>query len=82
MHPDDIKAHIGKAGSSQTAIAQAQQVSVSAVWSVIHGFSASRAIAQRISKVTGVPLATLWPQRYGKPSGRAATKPARRTAKA
>lgn len=79
MDPEDIKAHIGKAGSSQTAIARAQKVSVSAVWSVIHGLSASKAIAQRISKVTGVPMATLWPQRYA--SGSKA-KPARAATRA
>lgn len=71
MDPEDIKAAIGKAGSSQSAIARAHACSVTAVWAVIHGIGRSRPIARRISKVTGLPLHKLWPGIYAASNGRA-----------
>jgi lambda repressor-like predicted transcriptional regulator len=71
MHPADIKAAIQKAGSSQTAIARSLSgragrgsVSPTAVHAVVHGMQRSQRIAQRISQVTGIPVATLWPGAY------------------
>lgn len=70
MDPEDIKAAIGKAGSSQSEIARAHKCSVTAVWAVIHGHGRSAPIARRISKVTGLPLSKLWPSVYSAPAAR------------
>jgi lambda repressor-like predicted transcriptional regulator len=64
MHPEDIKAAIRKAGSSQIAIARKLGVSDVAVNHVIYGRSTSRRIADEISRVTKIPLSKLWPGRY------------------
>jgi lambda repressor-like predicted transcriptional regulator len=70
MHPEDIKATLKKAGSSQTSIARSlssrggKALSQSAVWHVIQGTTQSARIARRISEVTGVPISKLWPGKY------------------
>lgn len=70
MHPADIKARLEKAGSSQADVARSvrgrngDRVTPAAVHHVIRGLSKSKAIAQRISAITGVPVAKLWPSKY------------------
>lgn len=66
MHPADIKAAIQKAGSSQADVARTLKPAVtpSAVWAVINGNSRSAAIAQHISRVTGLPVHSMWPGAY------------------
>lgn len=70
MHPADIKAALEKAGSTQVDIARSlrgrerQHLSGAAVNQVITGHSKSRRIAGAISKLTGIPVATLWPGKY------------------
>ncbi|MDO9093391.1 MAG: hypothetical protein Q8R98_19845 [Rubrivivax sp.] len=69
MHPEDIKAHIRKAGHSQTSVAGKVQgrngkVSPGAVWAVIQGVMTSAPIARSVSEVTSIPVGQLWPGRY------------------
>lgn len=70
MHPADISAALRKAGSSQAQIArwfaaQGQKpVSHAAVHMVVSGRGSSARIARRISEVTRLPVAVLWPGKY------------------
>jgi lambda repressor-like predicted transcriptional regulator len=63
MHPEDIKAAIRKAGSSQAAIARDLNVSNMAVTHAIRGNKSTR-IARAISAVTKKKLGELWPGKY------------------
>lgn len=70
MHPADINAAIRKANSTQAAIARSfaaddgRALSHAAVQMVISGRGKSGRIARRISEVTGIPAARLWPRMY------------------
>lgn len=65
MHPSEIKAHIEKAGSSMSLIARALGVAPQSVRTVVYGHGRSQRIEEALSKVTGVPLSTLWPKWHG-----------------
>ena len=56
VKPQDIKAAIAKAGTSQKAIADHLDVSVSALHRVIHGTMRSKKIEAELQKITGKPL--------------------------
>jgi lambda repressor-like predicted transcriptional regulator len=64
MHPEQIKAHMRMNGTSPSRLADLMAKSRMAVSNVIHGRMTSRAIAKRIAKVVGRPVAELWPGRY------------------
>lgn len=64
MHPADIQAALKKAGYSQTAIAEALQVSRTAVSHVLHGRGTSRRIAAYIAKLIAKSLSDIWPGKY------------------
>jgi lambda repressor-like predicted transcriptional regulator len=64
MHPEDIKAMLRKAGSSQAGVARALGVNQTTVFNVIHGACKSERIAKAIADVVGVDRAVLWPGRY------------------
>jgi len=64
MHKEDIKAHIRKAHSSSAAIAWKLHLHPSTVAKVIDGKTKSRRVADEIARVTGLPLAQLWPGHY------------------
>lgn len=70
MHPADISAALRKAGSSQAKVARwfAEQgqkpVTHAAVHMVVSGRGSSARIARRISEVTRLPVAVLWPGKY------------------
>jgi lambda repressor-like predicted transcriptional regulator len=70
MHPADITAALKKRGSSQSEIARSvvgrrgHGVTPGAVYLVVKGLTKSRSIASRISAVTGIPVAELWPGKY------------------
>lgn len=64
MHPADINAALLKAGANQTRIAERFNVSCNAVSSVIHGRMKSHRLANAISKITGIPVNSLWPGKY------------------
>ena len=70
MHPADINAALRKAGSSQAKVARSfaadggKAVTHAAVHMVVSGRGISARIAQRISEVTRIPVARLWPGRY------------------
>jgi lambda repressor-like predicted transcriptional regulator len=70
MHPADISAALRKAGSSQAQVARwfAEQghkpVTHAAVHMVVSGRGSSARIARRISEVTRLPVAVLWPGKY------------------
>jgi lambda repressor-like predicted transcriptional regulator len=70
MHPAQIKAALEMAGHTQASIARSVTgrsggaVSSAAVHHVVRGLSQSRVIALRISEVTGLTVAELWPGRY------------------
>jgi lambda repressor-like predicted transcriptional regulator len=64
MHPEQIKAAIRMKGTTPSAIADAMGLSRTAVTHVIRGVGVSLPVAQRISEVTGVPIALLWPGKY------------------
>lgn len=56
MKPQDTKAAIAKAGTSQTAIAEYLGVSTHSVSRVINGTMRSTRIEAELQKVTGTPL--------------------------
>lgn len=71
MHPADIKAHLAKAGLSQSAIARSltgratgEHLTPGAVWLVIHGLARSERIASAISKALQLPVRDIFPGRY------------------
>lgn len=63
MTPNDIKAAIAKAGTSQAAIAEHLEVSVGSVWRVINGTLRSTRIEAELQKITGRPLHAAKPKR-------------------
>lgn len=65
MHHEDIKAAIRKRGVTPSDLADTLKVSRSLVSRVIRGSTKSEVIARAISKVTGIPVETLWPGAYG-----------------
>lgn len=56
MKPQDIKAAITKAGTTQTAIAEHLEVSIGSVSRVINGTMRSKKIEAALEKITGRPL--------------------------
>ena len=88
MHPADINAALRKAGSSQAKVSRwfaehgEQPVSPAAVHLVISGRGSSARIARRISEITGVPVARLWPGRYAPLAAEQAADRAARAARA
>lgn len=56
VNPQDIKAAIAKAGTSQTAIAAHLGVSITSVYRVINGTLRSTRIENELQKITGKPL--------------------------
>ena len=72
MHPADIHAALKKAGSSWADVARSlrgahnRPLTIAAVFNVAHGFSKSDKIAWRLSQVTGVPVAQLFPGQYAR----------------
>lgn len=75
MHPTLIKAALQMAGRSQSDIGRELGVASQTVGRVIDRKGHSARIEQRISEITGLPLAELWPQWHGpdaKPSRRRA----------
>lgn len=87
MHPADINAALRKAGSSQAKVSRwfaehgENPVSQAAVHQVISGRGVSARIARRISEITGVPVARLWPGRYAPLAAEQAAERAARAAK-
>jgi len=63
-HPEDIKAALKKAGSSQVDIARQLGCCTSAIAHIVCGRETSRRIAEAIAVKIGQPLAELWPDRY------------------
>lgn len=61
MHHEQIKAELRMRGVTLTMLAEQCQVSRSMVTQVIYGFAKSKNIAQRISKIVGKPVDTIWP---------------------
>ena len=91
MHPADINAALQKAGSSQAQVARSLEgrdggeLSHAAVHLVIRGRSHSARIALRISELTGLTVAELWPGVYPQleaQQARAARRPQPTTRKA
>ena len=64
MKPIDIRIALLQNGYSNTRLAQELRLARSTVGEVIHGRQSSRRVATRISVLTGLPIATLWPGRY------------------
>ncbi len=64
MHPADIQASLKKAGVTQARVAQSLRVTDGAIHLVLRGATKSARIARRISEVTGIPVAQLWPGKY------------------
>lgn len=64
MHPEQIKAAIRMTGTTPAYIADGMGVSRACVSHVIHSRGISAKVAKRISQVTGIPIATLWPGKY------------------
>lgn len=62
MHPADITATLRKAGSSQAKVARKLGITRTTVSQVVRGTGKSRRVQQAISRASGVPVTTLWPQ--------------------
>ncbi len=56
MTPNDIKAAIARAGTSQAAIAEHMKISKGSVWRVVNGTLRSTRIEAELQKLTGKPL--------------------------
>lgn len=78
MHPEQIKAELRMKGITLTALADECDVSRSMVTQVIYGVARSQNIANRISKIIGKPVGTIWPT--PKPALRRARPTAQRVA--
>lgn len=65
MHPAQIKAALTIAGYRQTEVAQELGIAPTTVGAVINGRSRSKLVEERISAMTGLSLAELWPQWHG-----------------
>lgn len=63
MHAEQIKAAIRMAGTTPAAIAAQLKVSPSTVGHVIHGRGTSARVELAISKVTGLAVSVMWPDR-------------------
>ena len=61
MHPEQIKAAMRMKGITPAALADELGVANSTISQVISGRIESARIKQRISKIVGLPVATLWP---------------------
>lgn len=64
MHWADIIAKVHKAGSSLSAIAEQESVSVPTVSAVVRGSKTSHRVAYAIAAVTGISTETMWPGKY------------------
>lgn len=69
MHPADITAALKRLGYGQADVARLIGTARSNVSSVVSGRSRSRAVEEKISELTEIPLSELWPQWYGQPGG-------------
>jgi lambda repressor-like predicted transcriptional regulator len=66
MHRADIKAELEKAGSGVAKVARQLKLRPSTVSMVVSGKGTSRRVARRIARITGIPVARLWPGKYPK----------------
>jgi putative transcriptional regulator len=64
MHPADIKAALSKAGWTQAKVARQLGLSKMTICHVVRGTSKSAKVARAISAATGIPVGTLWPNKY------------------
>jgi len=64
MHPELIKAQIRMKDTTPTNVARSLGVTHTCVAHVIAGRGTSERVAKRISEVTGIAVATLWPGKY------------------
>lgn len=69
MHPADITAALKRKGFSQAAVGTACAVGRGVANAVVRGVGRSKKVEDKVSEITGVPLAELWPQWYGEPGG-------------
>ncbi len=69
MHPADITAALKRLNCTQADVARLIGTARSNVSAVVSGRSRSRPAEEKISELTGIPLAELWPQWYGAPGG-------------
>lgn len=69
MHPADITAALKRLGYSQADVARLVGTARSNVSAVVSGRSRSRTVEEKVSELTEIPLAELWPQWYGQLGG-------------
>lgn len=62
MHPEQIKAAIRMRGTTPSAIADELGISRTTVSQVIHGRGVSSRVADRISRVLDLSVASIWPE--------------------
>lgn len=60
MHPEEIKAALRIQGVTLTALAEDVGVSRSMVTHVIHGHERSARVMDRIAKIIGKPVGSIW----------------------
>ncbi len=72
MNPADIQTALKEKGLTQAAIARQMGVSEMTVSRIVRGTESSRRVAQAISEAIGIPMDTLWPERYSHPKRAAA----------
>lgn len=61
MHPEQIKAAMRMAGTTQAMLADELKLSRSTVTQVVNGTGKSARVMARISEITGKSISTLWP---------------------
>lgn len=60
MHPEEIKAALRIKGITLVALAQDLNLSRSMVTQVIHGYTRSQRVEERIAKALDKPVASIW----------------------
>ncbi len=64
MHWADIIAAVQRAGTTLSAIAKQEEVSVNTVSAVVRGNKTSHPVAYAIAAVTGLTTEQMWPGKY------------------
>lgn len=69
MHSADITAALKRKGFSQADVGTACAVGRGVANAVVRGVGRSKKVEDKISEITGIPLAELWPQWYADTGG-------------
>lgn len=78
MTPVEIRIALLRKGATVAATARKLALSRNTVSNVIHGYGKSRRVANAVSRITGIPVDTLWPGVYSRDRSRSGGSVTRR----